>query len=75
MLKERLILPSKSKHKVKELFYELNKQLTELNFILGKGTIVDATIKQAQAKPGAEETTILTLQRKEVRHIMVTKVI
>lgn len=38
----------------KELFYEFNKQLTELNFIVGKGTIVDATIKQAQAKPGSK---------------------
>jgi len=37
----------------KELFYEFNKQLTELNFIVGKGTIVDATIKQAQAKPSS----------------------
>jgi IS5 family transposase len=37
----------------KKLFYEFNKQLTELNFIIGKGTIVDATIKQAQAKPGS----------------------
>lgn len=37
----------------KKLFYEFNKQLTELNFILGKGTIVDATIKQAQAKPNS----------------------
>ena len=31
-----------------------NKQLTELNFIVGKGTIVDATIKQAQAKPSSK---------------------
>lgn len=38
----------------KKLFYEFNKQLTELNFIVGKGTIVDATIKQAQAKPGSK---------------------
>ena len=35
----------------KKLFNEFNKQLSELNFIIGKGTIVDATIKQAQAKP------------------------
>jgi IS5 family transposase len=38
----------------KKLFYEFNKQLTELNFIVGKGTIVDATIKQAQAKPSSK---------------------
>jgi len=37
----------------KKLFYELNKQLIELNFIVRKGTIVDATIKQAQAKPNS----------------------
>jgi len=35
----------------KKLFYEFNKQLSQQNFIIGKGTIVDATIKQAQAKP------------------------
>lgn len=33
----------------KKLFYEFNKQLKGLNLIIGKGTIVDATIKQAQA--------------------------
>jgi transposase, IS5 family len=33
----------------KKLFYEFNKQLKNLNLIVGKGTIVDATIKQAQA--------------------------
>lgn len=33
----------------KKLFNEFNKQLKSLNLILGKGTIVDATIKQAQA--------------------------
>jgi transposase, IS5 family len=37
----------------KKLFYEFNKQLKSLNLILGKGTIVDATIKQAQATPGS----------------------
>lgn len=37
----------------KKLFYEFNKQLKELNLIVGKGTIVDATIKQAQAKPNS----------------------
>lgn len=35
----------------KKLFYEFNKQLNSLNLIVGKGTIVDATIKQAQATP------------------------
>ena len=33
----------------KKLFYEFNRQLKSLNLIVGKGTIVDATIKQAQA--------------------------
>jgi len=33
----------------KTLFNEFNKQLKSLNLIVGKGTIVDATIKQAQA--------------------------
>ena len=37
----------------KKLFYEFNNQLKSLNLILGKGTIVDATIKQAQATPGS----------------------
>jgi len=35
----------------KILFNEFNKQLKKLNLIMGKGTIVDATIKQAQATP------------------------
>jgi transposase, IS5 family len=35
----------------KKLFTEFNKQLKSSNLILGKGTIVDATIKQAQATP------------------------
>lgn len=38
----------------KQLFYEFNKQLKNLNLIIGKGTIVDATIKQAQATPGSK---------------------
>lgn len=38
----------------RKLFNEFNKQLSEQNFIVGKGTIVDATIKQAQAKPGSK---------------------
>jgi IS5 family transposase len=38
----------------KTLFNEFNKQLKSLNLIVGKGTIVDATIKQAQA--GSEST-------------------
>lgn len=33
----------------KKLFYEFNRQLNKLELIVGKGTIVDATIKQAQA--------------------------
>jgi IS5 family transposase len=33
----------------KKLFYQFNNQLKSLNLIVGKGTIVDATIKQAQA--------------------------
>ena len=38
----------------KKLFYEFNKQLKTLNLIVGKGTIVDATIKQAQVKAGSD---------------------
>jgi len=38
----------------KKLFTEFNKQLKLSNLILGKGTIVDATIKQAQATPGSK---------------------
>jgi IS5 family transposase len=37
----------------KKLFYEFNKQLESLNLLLAKGTIVDATIKQAQATSGS----------------------
>lgn len=37
----------------KTLFNEFNKQLKSLNLIIGKGTIVDATIKQAQATSGS----------------------
>jgi IS5 family transposase len=37
----------------KTLFNEFNKQLKSLNLIVGKGTIVDATIKQAQAGSGS----------------------
>ena len=37
----------------KKLFNEFNKQLKSLNLIVGKGTIVDATIKQAQATSGS----------------------
>lgn len=35
----------------KMLFSQFNKQLKNLNLIVGKGTIVDATIKHAQANP------------------------
>jgi len=37
----------------KKLFNEFNKQLKSLNLIVGKGTILDATIKQAQATSGS----------------------
>lgn len=37
----------------KKLFNEFNKQLKALNLIVGKGTIVDATIKRAQATAGS----------------------
>jgi IS5 family transposase len=37
----------------KKLFYEPGKQLKSLNLIVGKGTIADTTIKQAQATPGS----------------------
>lgn len=39
----------------KKLFNEFNKQLKNLNLIVGKGTIVDATIKQAQATSGSKK--------------------
>ena len=35
------------------LFDSFNKQLTEQKLIVGKGTIVDATLKQAQATPAS----------------------
>jgi len=38
----------------KKLFESFNRQMTEKKFIVGKGTIVDATIKQAQATPQSE---------------------
>lgn len=37
----------------KKLFCEFNQQLKSFNLIVGKGTIVDATIKQAQATSGS----------------------
>ncbi|MCZ7611063.1 MAG: IS5 family transposase [Ignavibacterium sp.] len=37
----------------KKLFCEFNQQLKSFNLIMGKGTIVDATIKQAQATSGS----------------------
>ena len=36
------------------LFKQFNKQLQALGLIVGKGTLVDATIKQAQAKPSSK---------------------
>lgn len=36
------------------LFNAFNKQLKANNLIVGKGTIVDATLKQAQATPGSK---------------------
>lgn len=38
----------------KQLFEQYNNQLQEKNLIIGKGTIVDATIKQAQATPSSK---------------------
>ncbi len=38
----------------KKLFEQSNKQLKALNLLVGKGTIVDATIKQAQANSGSK---------------------
>ncbi len=38
----------------KILFRQFNKQLEKMGLIVGKGTLVDATIKQAQAKPGSK---------------------
>lgn len=39
----------------RKLFYGFNKQLKGLNLLVGKGTIVEATIKQAQAKPNSKK--------------------
>lgn len=41
----------------KKLFSSFNKQLAERKMIIGKGTIVDATIKQAQATPASNRDT------------------
>lgn len=38
----------------KKLFYEFNKQPKNLNLVVGKGTIVDASIKQAQETSGSK---------------------
>lgn len=38
----------------KKLFSSFNKQLEERGLIVGKGTIVDATIKEAQATPNSK---------------------
>jgi len=38
----------------KMLFKNFNKQLASQGLLIGKGTIVDATIKQAQAKPESQ---------------------
>lgn len=48
----------------KKLFYEFNKQLKSLNLIVGKGTIVDATIKQAQASPSSRRDNDADFTRK-----------
>jgi IS5 family transposase len=39
----------------KMLFERFNKQLQQKHLIVGKGTIVDATIKQAQATPSSKK--------------------
>lgn len=41
----------------KEILKNFNKQLKSLNLIIGKGTIVDATIKQAQATNSSNRDT------------------
>jgi len=41
----------------KEILKNFNKQLKSLNLIIGKGTIVDATIKQAQATSSSKRDT------------------
>jgi IS5 family transposase len=48
----------------KKLFYEFNKQLKSLNLIVGKGTIVDATIKQSQASPSSRRDNDADFTRK-----------
>lgn len=54
-----------SKHNLdKVLFDSFNRQLTLKNMILEKVTLVDATIKQAQAKPGAKREQDATFTKK-----------
>ena len=48
----------------KTLFNEFNKQLKSLNLIVGKGTIVDATIKQAQATSGSNRDKAADFRKK-----------
>lgn len=41
----------------KKLFHAFNQQLASMSLIVGKGTIVDATLKQAQATPTSKRDT------------------
>jgi hypothetical protein len=57
----------------KKLFYEFNKQLKNLNLIVGKGTIVDATIKQAQATSGSRRDNDANFTKKRGKTYYVIK--
>ena len=57
----------------KKLFETFNEQLRARNMILERITLVDATIKQAQAKPWSSRDTDAQFPRREVKHILVIK--
>jgi IS5 family transposase len=54
----------------KKLFKSFNHQMTEQRLIVGKGTIVDATIKQAQATPqsGRDDDAKFTKKRGKIHY-------
>ena len=57
----------------KKLFYQFNKQLRALNLIVGKGTIVDATLSRHRLLQAVTEITMQILQKDEAKPTMVTK--
>lgn len=57
----------------KQLFSEFNKQLKKINLIVGKGTIVDATIKQTQSTPNSNRDKDANFTKKRGKTTMVIK--